>query len=232
MLPQGNDLICADCCSPTPLPWHEQHARDLGTGLAGRRKEAQSLGATLAPKLQPVSFFAVQARERWSLSEDLLYRPGHYWVAESPDVLEVREIAKRETIQGQPFSPGDYMIRIGRYFDRDPSDPSGLTFEEWLPELVFTPDDVGSSLTITAAGSVKVENHVRTQIFWDDIQPPVLSKVTISKVTDEWVTYGKGKRDRFRNVRVAGSFVVNSTELRAVNFSMEVLDRGQPCNRA
>ena len=117
------------------------------------------------------------------------------------------------------------MIRIGRYFDRDPSDPSGLTFEEWLPELAFTPDDVGSSLTITAAGSVKVENHVRTQIFWDDIQPPVLSKVTISKVTDEWVTYGKGKRDRFRNVRVAGSFVVNSTELRAVNFSMEVLDR-------
>ena len=104
LLPQGNDLICADCCSPTPLPWHEQHARDLGTGLAGRRKEAQSLGATLAPKLQPVSFFAVQARERWSLSEDLLYRPGHYWVAESPDVLEVREIAKHETIQGQPFS--------------------------------------------------------------------------------------------------------------------------------
>lgn len=31
------------------------------------------------------------------------------------------------------FSPGDYLVRIGRYFDRDASDPSGLTFEEWEP---------------------------------------------------------------------------------------------------
>jgi hypothetical protein len=43
-------------------------------------------------------------------------------------------------------------------------------------------------------------------------------------VTDEWVRYGHGRNDRFRNPRVAGGFLVNSSELRGVNFSMEVLD--------
>lgn len=84
----------------------------------------------------------MQARERWSIEEDMLYRPGHYWVAQAPDVLEVRKLENRETINGQPFSKGDYMIRIGRYFDKDASDDTGLTFEEWQPELVFTTDDV------------------------------------------------------------------------------------------
>lgn len=142
LTPKGNSLICDGCCSPLPLPWHEQTVKDLGTGLAGRRKEAQGIGAQLAPTLKAGGFFAIQAREQWSLQEDVLYRPGHYWVAQAPDVLEVKKIVKRETINGQPFSPGDYMIRIGRYFDRDPSDDRGLTFEEWQPELVFTPDDV------------------------------------------------------------------------------------------
>ena len=70
-------------------------------------------------------------------------------MAQAPDVLEVRKILKRETINGQPFHPGDYVIRIGRYFDRDPADTSSLTFEEWLPELVFSKEDVGSKLTIS-----------------------------------------------------------------------------------
>ena len=51
-----------------------------------------------------------------------------------------------------------------------------------------------------------------------------MSGVTITSVTDEWVRYGSGRSDRFRNPRVAGGFVINSSELRAVNFSMEVLD--------
>ena len=43
-------------------------------------------------------------------------------------------------------------------------------------------------------------------------------------MTDEWVRYGHGRNDRFRNRRVAGGFVFNSSELRGVNFTMEVLD--------
>jgi len=63
--------------------------------------------------------------------------------AQAPDVLEVRRINKRCTIEGVMFGDGDYLIRIGRYFDRVASDKSGLTFEEWTP-----PD--GSSFVINA----------------------------------------------------------------------------------
>ena len=46
------------------------------------------------------------------------YRPGHFWLAQAPDVREVRRIDKRCTIDGVMFSVGDYLVRIGRYFDR------------------------------------------------------------------------------------------------------------------
>ena len=58
-------------------------------------------------------------------------------------ILEVRRIDRRCTIEGVMFSVGDFLVRIGRYFDRDPSDPSGLRFVEWTP-----PDD--SSFVINA----------------------------------------------------------------------------------
>lgn len=61
------------------------------------------------------------------------YRPGHFWLAQAPDVLEVRKVDKRCTIEGVMFTAGDYLVRIGRYFDRVASDTSGLTFEEWTP---------------------------------------------------------------------------------------------------
>jgi len=33
-----------------------------------------------------------------------------------------------------------------------------------------------------------------------------------------------GRNDKFRNVRTAGGFVINATELRSVNFSMQAVD--------
>ena len=84
---------------------------------------------------------------------------------------------------------------------------------------------MGSKLTISAKGQVKVDRTTREDVFWDDVEPPALTNVTIISVDDEWVRYGQGRNDKFRNMRIAGGFVVNSTELRAVNFSMEALDR-------
>ena len=60
----------------------------------------------------------MQAREWWSRSETVHYRPGHFWLAEASDVREVRKIETRCTIDGVMFSPGDYLVRIGRHFDR------------------------------------------------------------------------------------------------------------------
>ena len=130
--------------------WHEQEVKDLGTGLAGRRVEAQAEGHKFATLLKTKGFMAIQARERWSTTEEVHLRPGHCWYAQAGDVLDVRKIGKRETIAGQPFHPGDYAVCIGRYFDRDPSDTSSLTLEDWQPELVFTEaDKVIFTLTLT-----------------------------------------------------------------------------------
>mmetsp|Transcript_23315 Transcript_23315/g.57868 ORF Transcript_23315/g.57868 Transcript_23315/m.57868 type:complete len:212 (+) Transcript_23315:749-1384(+) len=133
----GNTLRPEGCTSNC---WEQLTVRDKGTGLAGRRREAQARGKMLAQKLKAakrgdhsLGFMAIQARERWSTSDDMLYRPGHYWLAQAPEVLDVRKIDSRCTIEGTMFSPGDYLIRIGRYFDRKASDTSGLTFEEWIP---------------------------------------------------------------------------------------------------
>lgn len=139
-----NTLVCDGCQSPFPLPWYEVSVKDLGTGLAGRRRESQALGSELAKLLKKGGFLGIQAREQWSISDDVLYRPGHFWLAQAPDDLEVRRITKRETINGQHFHPGDYLVRVERYFERDCADDTGLTFDEWKPELVFTPADVSS----------------------------------------------------------------------------------------
>ena len=61
--------------------------------------------------------------------------------------------------------------------------------------------------------------------YWGtDEQPAALSDVTILAVDDKWVKYGRGRNDKFRNPRIEGGFVINATELRLVNFSMEPID--------
>ena len=71
---------------------------------------------------------------------------------------------------------------------------------------------------------IKVGQQTRTNVFWDGVEPPVLDKVNIISVDSDWVRYGQGRNDRFRNVRTAGGFVINATELRSVNFSMQAVD--------
>ena len=58
----------------------------------------------------------------------------------------------------------------------------------------------------------------------DGVEPPVLDKVKIISVDSDWVRYGQGRNDKFRNVHTAGGFVINATELRSVNFSMQAVD--------
>lgn len=63
----------------------------------------------------------------------------------------MKKIDKRCTIEGVLFSAGDYLVRIGRHFDRVASDASGLTFEEWTP-----PD--GSTSFIVNATEIRAVN--------------------------------------------------------------------------
>lgn len=85
---------------------------------------------------------------------------------------------------------------------------------------------VGSKLTISAGGKfVKVNSDTRDHVYWDlQQEPPIVMNVPIVAVDDKWVKYGQGRNDKFLNPRTAGGFIINSTELRAVNFSMECID--------
>ena len=227
------ELICRDCESGqhfggAALPWREQSIKMLSTtGVANRRKEAQASGKELARRLKPGAFFAVQAREQWSLAEAVHLRPGHFWVAQAPSNYRLEAVEKRMSIGGSVFSKGDFILRVGRYFDRDVSDPSGLTFEEWQPLAVFHDDDVGKVLTIVG-GVIKLNRTLRPDVFWAG-DPPDVNGKKISKVDASaggWVEFQGG--GRIRNPPTHGDFVVNATELRAVNFSMEPLGRPLP----
>ena len=199
------------------------------SGVANRRKEAQANGKELAKKLKPDAFFAVQAREQWSTAEAMHMRPGHFWVAQAPSNYRAELVEKRMSIGGTVFSAGDYIVRIGRYLDRNVSDTSGLTFEEWQPLTVFHEGDVGKTLNI-AGGAIKVNKTLRPDVYWAGDPPEVHSK-KIAKVDTSiagWVEFQGG--GRIRNPPTAGDFVINATELRAINFSMQPLGRQLPLN--
>ena len=231
-LSSEGELHCRDCESGNHFdgaayPWREQSMKKLSTsGVANRRREAQESGKELARKLKPGDFFAVQAREQWSTAEGVHMRPGHFWVAQASH-FRVEAAERRMSINGTIFSKGDLIVKVGRYFDRDVSDPTGLTFEEWQPLTVFSEEDVGKTVNISG-GVVKVNRTVRPDVCWVGDPPNVLSK-KISKVdssTGGWVEFVEG--GRIRNPPTAADFVVNATELRAISFSMLPLGRELP----
>ena len=73
---------------------------------------------------------------------------------------EVKKIETRCTIDGVMFNIGDYLVRIGRYFDRAASDASGLTFEEWTPPdgrdsfIINATELRGVNFTMTPTGEL------------------------------------------------------------------------------
>ena len=143
-------------------------------------------------------------------------------------LADVKKMDKRETLGGTIFSINDYKIRVRRYFDRKAADTSGLTFEEWQPLAVFSQDDKGKKVSIQG-GRVKVERHTREEVFWGERSPPQVTSDEIVSVDDDvdgWVKLKSGTK--FCNPPTAGDFVINATELREVNFTMEALDRTLP----
>ena len=72
---------CADRGS-----WVEQVLkRTDASGVANRRKAAQAKGHKLARQLKVGMWIGVQARERWSTTEEVHLREGHFWLARVVD---------------------------------------------------------------------------------------------------------------------------------------------------
>eukprot|EP00965_Chrysotila_dentata_P180525 5959505-Pleurochrysis_carterae.AAC.4 len=163
MVSTGTQLTSAECPHATALQWQHITVKELPrTGVANKRIVAQEQGRELAQRLKPGAYFAAQARADWSSSEELHYRTGHYWLAQAPPESEfsVERVQKRSTTDGTAYSSGDCKIKVGRYFDREVSDASGLAFEECtapdgashfvdsteLRAVNFTMDVVGQAL--------------------------------------------------------------------------------------
>ena len=91
-------------------------------------------------------------------------------------------------------------MRIGRYFDRDISDPSGLTFEEWQPITVFSEEDVGKTLSI-CGGVVKVNCSTRQDVCWGNHVPEVNSKKILKVDSCWWLGGPRGGKDQEPTVR-------------------------------
>ena len=129
----GNNKLRCTACTSTELDWEEQPIKDHGsTVVADTRSKVKKDALEIVKKLKPGDFIAVQARAEWSQTEDVHYRPGHFWLARIGDDVTYEVIkAARKIIGGTLFTCGDIKLEIGRYFDRSASDPSGLTFEEW-----------------------------------------------------------------------------------------------------
>ena len=94
---------------------------------------------------------------------------------------------------------------------------------------MFHEGDVGKTLNI-ADGVIKVNRTVRPDVYWAG-DPPYVHHKTVSKVDTSiagWVEFQGG--GRIRNPATTGNFVINATELRAINFSMQPLGRQLPLN--
>ena len=119
-------------------PWTAYDVkRTDAAGVANKRKQAQAEGHKMAANLNVGMWIAVQTRERWSTTESIHFRPGHYWLARTVDAGDGTCIVKRvdkqrETINGNLFTKGDYVISV-EWFDRSAEDAAGLTFRAWMP---------------------------------------------------------------------------------------------------
>jgi hypothetical protein len=85
----------------------------------------------------------VQARAQWSTEEDAHMRPGHHWICEFGDAGNGTSCERLfnlghhqcEDYRGTRFYNKDSALVIKRWLNRVEEDVSGLTFQEWTPDV-------------------------------------------------------------------------------------------------
>jgi hypothetical protein len=85
----------------------------------------------------------VQDRAQWSTEEDAHIRPANHWLCEFDDACNGTSCEKQfnlshrtwEDYRGTRFYKGDCALVIKRCLNRVEEDASGLTFQEWKPDV-------------------------------------------------------------------------------------------------
>ena len=99
--------------------------------------------AKALPLAKPGVWGCVQARAQWSTEEDAHIRPGHHWLCEFGDAGNGTSCEKKfnldhhkcEDYRGTRFYNKDSALVIKRRLNRVEKDASGLTFQEWTPDV-------------------------------------------------------------------------------------------------
>ncbi len=85
----------------------------------------------------------VQTRTQWSTEEDAHMRPGHHWLCEFGDAGNGTSFERQfnlghhqcEDYRGTRFYNKDSALVIKFWLNRVEEDASGLTFQEWTPDV-------------------------------------------------------------------------------------------------
>jgi hypothetical protein len=122
--------------------WKEEQFTVLPfQGTEQRKKRVAEWVVKTLPSVKPGVWGCVQARTQWSTEEDAHMRPGHHWLCEFGD-------AGNDTSCERQFNLGHHQCedyRGTRFYNKDSDlvimhnrveeDASGLTFQEWTPDV-------------------------------------------------------------------------------------------------
>ncbi len=112
-------------------------------GIEQRKKRVSEWVAKPLTSVNPGVWGCVQSRAQWSTKEDAHIRPGHHWLCEFGDTGNDTSCEKQfnldhrkcEDYRGTCFYNKDSALVIKRWLNRVEEDVSGLTFQEWTPDV-------------------------------------------------------------------------------------------------
>jgi hypothetical protein len=141
---RGNLLDVSGCLRSKLTVWKEDQFTVLqGQGITERERRVAGWVAKALPMSNPGAWGCVQARAQWSTEEEVHMRPGHHWLCEFGDAGNGTSCEKQfnlshrtwEDYRGTRFYKQDRALVIKRWLNREEEDTSGLTFEEWTPDV-------------------------------------------------------------------------------------------------
>jgi hypothetical protein len=141
---RGRFLDVPGCMRSKLTVWKEDQFTVLpGLGIKNREARVAEWVAKALPLVKPGVWGCVQARAQWSTEEDAHMRPGHHWLCEFGDAGNGTSCERQfnldhrkcEEYRGTRFYSKDSVLVIKRWLNRVQEDASGLTFQEWTPDV-------------------------------------------------------------------------------------------------